>query len=106
MLLKVSFILIDLMEFALQMSLVGNPIGLQPLPRQQQQQQQAQHFQQFPQHLQHSQQQQQWVEAQRKAAEDQKKLYDQMMKQRHFDEQKMRLKAFNASKKVSKCNGI
>lgn len=89
------------MKLPLQMSLVGNPVGLQPLPRQQQQQQ-AQHFQQFPQHLQHT--QQQWVEAQRKAAEDQKKLYDQMMKQRHFDEQKMRLKAFNASKKVSKCN--
>lgn len=83
------------------MSMVGNPVGLQPLPRQQQQQ--AQHFQQFPQHLQHS-QQQQWVEAQRKAAEDQKKLYDQMMKQRHFDEQKMRLKAFNASKKVNTIN--
>ncbi|KAK3868889.1 hypothetical protein Pcinc_025747 [Petrolisthes cinctipes] len=82
---------------ASQMSLAGNPVGIQPLPRHQQQQQQPQHFQQYPQHLQHS--QQQWMEAQRKAAEDQRKLYDQMMKQRQFDEQKMRLKAFNASKK-------
>ncbi|XP_045106919.1 synergin gamma-like isoform X3 [Portunus trituberculatus] len=76
---------------AQQAGLAGAPMGVATLTQQQQQQQQ----QQFPQHL-----QQQWMEAQRRAAEEQRKYYDQMMKQRQFDEQKMRLKAFSASKKT------
>lgn len=72
-----------------QAGMAGGPMGVATLTQQQQQQQQ------FPQHL-----QQQWMEAQRRAAEEQRKYYDQMMKQRQFDEQKMRLKAFNASKKT------
>ena len=41
------------------------------------------------------QQQQQWYEAQQKAVEEQKK---QFMKQRQFDQQKQKLKAFSTSK--------
>ncbi|XP_068249106.1 synergin gamma-like [Palaemon carinicauda] len=73
-------------------------VGVQPMP---QPQQQGFHQYQQPQQLypQQHYQQQQWIEAQMKAAEEQKKLYDQIMKQRQFDEQKMRLKAFSNSKK-------
>nr|XP_045605516.1 synergin gamma-like [Procambarus clarkii] len=84
---------------------VSSTVGVQPLTQQQQhfnQQVQYQHHLQQQQHLhqQHYQHQHQWVEAQKKAVEEQKKLFGQMMKQRHFDEQKMRLKAFDSSKKV------
>ncbi|XP_064078799.1 synergin gamma-like isoform X4 [Macrobrachium nipponense] len=73
-------------------------VGVQPMP---QQQQQGFHQYQQPQQLypQQHYQQQQWIEAQKKVAEEQKKFYDQMMKQRQFDEQKMRLKAFSNSRK-------
>lgn len=82
-------------HFLAQQAGLAGMMGIATLTQQQQQQHQQQQQNYPPQHV-----QQQWMEAQRKAAEDQRKLYEQMMKQRQFDEQKMRLKAFNASKKT------
>ncbi|XP_042239655.1 synergin gamma-like isoform X1 [Homarus americanus] len=90
---------------AKQMGISSAPVGVQPLSQQQHNQLQQQHFnsqQQYQHHLQQQQQhlQQQWVEVHKKAAVEQKKLYEQLIKQRQFDEQKMRLKAFSSSKKA------